>query len=37
MDIFSSDYIKILKYIDQKRAKLGDDATTPKVGVLKQN
>lgn len=37
MDLFSSDYIKILKYIDEKKARLGDDAVTPKVGGLKQN
>lgn len=37
MDLFSSDYIKILKYIDKKKARQGDDAMTPKVGGLKQN
>lgn len=37
MDIFSSDYIKILKHIEKKKARMGDDATTPKVGGLKQN
>jgi hypothetical protein len=35
MDLFSSDYIKILKYIDKKKARQGDDAMTPKVGLKK--
>jgi hypothetical protein len=35
MDVFSSDFVKILKAIDQKKARLGDDVVTPKVGGLK--
>lgn len=36
MDIFSSDYVKILKQIENKKARLGDDVVTPKAGG-KQN
>jgi hypothetical protein len=36
MDLFSSDYIKILKQIDKKKLREGNDAMTPKVGGLKK-